>query len=74
MPDIFEKTSRYDFIIYCKNDSGAPLHTLCSKVLGKKLPKFIKQKFFYPGEAPHIQKKLFSCVAISQIQAKNAAR
>ena len=54
--------SKFDFIMRCRNDPADPEHKLCKLIKGKKLPKYIKLKYTFPGEAPYMRKRNYPAV------------
>ena len=55
--DEFEKNTKWDFIMRCRNDPTDPEHKLCHQIRGKSLKKYIKLKDPFPGEPPYMKKR-----------------
>ena len=51
------RSLKFDFVMKCLNDHDDPEHKLCKSKQGPKLPKTIKLKYTFPGEAPYMRKR-----------------
>ena len=54
--------SKFNFIMRCRKDASDPDHKLCKLIRGKRLPKYIKLKETFPGEAPFMRKRNYPAV------------
>ena len=55
-------TVKFDYIMSCSDNAFNSDHKLCKSTIGLKLPKYIKLKFSFPGEAPYMKKRKYPAV------------